>query len=124
MSPKARKIYNSTNLAKGPCGGTEQGGVHFMAMPLSRNYFAWKITHPSLKGNCTLSLSTGTDEDEFKLLTPMDGSADKKGRFPCGRTVTFNEGKEVRLPNVTCDSCIIRWEWTTEAGKINMCSDI
>ena len=71
-----------------------------------------------------MRISPGTEDDEFKVLTPLDGSANKKGKFPCGRMETVNEGKEVRMPNITCDSCVVQWEWQTSEGKIFMCSEI
>jgi hypothetical protein len=65
LSPKPRKLTNSTNLAKGPCGGTEPNGAHFLSTPGSKNYFVWRINHPSPKGNCTIRLSSGTEDDSF-----------------------------------------------------------
>ena len=65
LSPKSRRVTNSTNLAKGPCGATEPNGAHFIATPGSKNYFVWKIIHPSPKGNCTIRISSGTEEDPF-----------------------------------------------------------
>jgi len=56
LSPKMRKVGNFTLLGQQPCGGTARGNVHYMATPGSRNFIAWKIVHPSPKGNCTIRL--------------------------------------------------------------------
>ena len=112
-----RKVANYTLLGQQPCGGTARGNVHFMATPGSRNFIAWKIAHPSHKGNCTIRLGQGPDEADFRVLFPLDKSANKKGSFPCGREESGLEGKEVIFPaNFTCDTCTLQWEWTTELG--------
>jgi hypothetical protein len=120
-----RKIGNYSLLGQQPCGGTARGNVHFMATPGSRNFIAWKIVHPSPKGNCTIRLGQGPDEGDFKVIFPLDKSANKKGSFPCGREESGLEGKEVMFPaNFTCDACTLQWEWTTELGQMHICSDI
>jgi len=54
----------------------------------------------------------------MKELRPLDGSADERGIFPCGRTETVFEVKEVRMPReLNCDSCIFELLWFTEKGK-------
>lgn len=112
-----RKVTNFTLLAKQPCGGTQRGPVHFVSTPNSRNFIAWKIVHPSPTGNCTIRIGEGPDENDFKVLMPLDKSANKKGSFPCGREESGLEGKEVKFPaNYTCDQCTLQWEWTTELG--------
>ena len=79
-----------------------------MSTPASRNFIAWKVAHPSPSGNCTIRIGEGPDENDFKVLMPLDRTADKKGSFPCGREEAALEGKEVRFPaNFTCDSCVI-----------------
>lgn len=51
-------------------------------------------------------------------LRPLDGSADEKHVFPCGRQESVFEAKEVRIPrDLSCDSCIIEVQWHTEKGK-------
>lgn len=124
LSPRARRMTNSTNMHVPPCGGTEPNGAHFIATPGSKNYFVWKVNHPSPKGNCTLRISSGTEDDGFTILAPLDGSANKKGAFPCGRVQTVNEGKEVRFPNISCDACVVQWEWSTHTGKQFMCAEV
>jgi len=50
----------------------------------------------------------GADEADFKVLFPLDKSANKDGSFPCGRTETNIEGKEFKFPkNFTCDTCTL-----------------
>lgn len=96
-----------------PCGGSQREGVHFVATPGSRNFIAWKVNHPAPKGNCTIRLGTGPDENDFRVLHPLDKSANKNGSFPCGREETGLEGKEVKFPkNLTCDTCTLQIEWT------------
>jgi hypothetical protein len=78
--------------------------VHFVSTPGARNFIAWKTVHPSPTGNCTIRLGEGLDENDFKVLSPLDRSANKKGSFPCGREESALEGKEVKFPaNFTCD---------------------
>lgn len=61
-----------------------------------------------MKGNCTIRIGEGPNEEDFHVLMPLDKSANKKGSFPCGREETELEGKEVKLPkNFTCDSCTL-----------------
>ena len=103
-----RKITNYTLLSTPPCGGTARGNVHFVTTPGARNFIGWKVIHPSIKGNCTIRIGSGPDEEEFIVLHPLDKSANKKGSFPCGREETSLEGKEVKVPsNFTCDTCIL-----------------
>jgi hypothetical protein len=63
-------------------------------------------------------LGLGADEADFKVLIPLDRSANKDGSFPCGRTETNIEGKEFRFPkNFTCDTCTLQLEWTVGKEK-------
>jgi hypothetical protein len=82
--------------------------VHFVSTPGARNFIAWKVVHPSPKGNCTVRLGDGPNEEDFKVLFPMDKSANKKGFFPCGRDQSGVEGKEFKFPaNFSCDTCTL-----------------
>ena len=86
---------------------------------------AWKVIHPSRHGNCTIRLGDGPNENDFRTLFPLDKSADKKGRFPCGRALSDIEGKEFKVPaNLSCDICTLQLEWITDLGQIHLCSDI
>jgi hypothetical protein len=41
-------------------------------------------------------------------MYPLDGSASEDGSFPCGRSATEFEAKEVRFPHgISCDACIL-----------------
>lgn len=69
----------------------------------------------------------GAEPHQSKLHTvyPIDKSADETGYFPCGRTQTGFEAKEIRFPeDLTCDQCILQVEWATERGKIETCADV
>ncbi len=116
VDPKPRSFSNYSKVNAPPCGGSEKSFVHYMATPGSRNFIQWKVSHPSVDGNCTVRIGQGLDEDEFFILKPRDGSANKDGSFPCGREIGY-EGKEFRFPrNYTCDSCTLQLEWTLATG--------
>ena len=70
-----------------------KGGIHFVTTPGSRNSIGWKVNHPEPQGNSKVRLGMGADEADFKVLYPLDKSANKEGSFPCGRTETNIEGK-------------------------------
>ena len=123
--------YKESDLNPGmaPCGGAKAGRVHFDADAGSKAYVMWRTIHPDLTGNCTIRLGDGLTDapDEFETLFPLDGSADKtSGKFPCGRTTTSMEGKEIKFPkNMTCDSCTLQILWETKiSGSMYMCSDV
>jgi hypothetical protein len=105
--------YKDSDLNPGltPCGGAKAGRVHFDADAGSKSFVMWRTIHPDLNGNCTIKLGDGlTDSaEELLVLFPLDGSANNtEGKFPCGRTTTSMEGKEVRFPkNLTCDECTL-----------------
>ncbi len=113
-----------------PCGDTQPGPVHFVTTPGSRNFIAWRVSHPSPNANCTLRLGTGADESDYHVLMPVDKSGNEKGVFPCGREESSLDGKEVKFPkNFTCDSCVIQLEWALEGAKgtpikYHYCGDI
>ena len=79
-----------------------------MAQAGSRNFIQWKTLKTNQNSTCTVRYSLGGETDlDFKILRPRDDSADREGKFPCGRTPGF-EGKEFRLPNdAVCDHCIL-----------------
>jgi hypothetical protein len=111
------RTYSNTSIVNNPpCGGADKGYVHYIATPGSRQYIQWKVLHPSTDGNCTVRVGQGTDEDDFLVLRPRDGTADHEGSFPCGREVGY-EGKEFKLPkNFTCDQCTLQFEWVIATG--------
>lgn len=117
------------NPALAPCGGAKTGRVHFDAESGSKAFMFWRTIHPDLYGNCTIRLGDGLTDapNEFEVLFPLDGSGNKtEGKFPCGRSTTSMEGKEVRFPkNLTCDECTLQLIWETKiSGNQYMCSDI
>ena len=100
------------------------GTVHFETTPGSRNMFSWKVIHPSAAGNCTIRVGETPNERDMRVAKPTDGSANEDGSFPCGRSETAFEGKEVKLPHdLECDDCIVQIEWATEKGVQHRCSD-
>jgi len=108
LTPKSRPVTVLDKASTSICGDTQAGSVYFESSPGSRNLIGWKVDQPSLKGNCTLRIADSPQESHLKTLTPLDGSADEHGSFPCGRIDTGFEAKEVRLPSgVSCDSCIL-----------------
>lgn len=114
----SRTSSDLTSLSQQPCGGTSKGQLHYVTTPGSRNYVAWRVLHSVPQGNCTVRLGMGADEADFKVLYPLDKSANKDGSFPCGRSETNIEGKEFRFPrNFTCDTCTLQLEWTVSTQK-------
>jgi hypothetical protein len=92
-----------------PCGGQKSGRVHFDAESGSKAFIAWKTLHPDETGNCTIRLGNGNIASNLQVLKPLDGSGKKtKGTFPCGRSESFEEGKEIKFPgNMSCDHCTL-----------------
>ena len=111
VEPKAR-IGTDRNLAnRQPCGAAEKGPTHYLARAGSKNFIQWRTVKASPNANCTVRLGVGTDEDDFKVLHPRDGTADMDGKFPCGRAAGY-DGKEFRFPKgLTCESCTLQFEW-------------
>ena len=67
----------------------------------------------------------GINEKDAQLLIPLDGSGDKEtGEFKCGRYITKYEAKEVQLPEMSCDACVLQITWKTENGDIYQCADL
>ena len=62
----------------------------------------------------------------MKSLRVLDGTGNVDTNvFPCGRTETNFEAKEVRMPrDFDCDACILEVSWQTEKGKQSFCADI
>ena len=87
--------------------------------------FIWEILVPENSGNCTVKISNGLQENEnFKLLKPVNEEINEDGSFKCGREKGF-ENKEFILPeDYECDGCTLQWKWTTSYGDVYSCSDI
>ena len=91
-----------------PCGGTSPKPVHFEAMPGSKNNIGWTVIDRADNGNCTMQVSQPPDFEDWRVLYPLDGSADDNGKFPCGRDETPFEGKQVRFPkDFDCENCLL-----------------
>lgn len=56
VDPKPRSFSNYSKVNAAPCGGSEKSFVHYMATPGSRNFIQWKVSHPSVDGNCTVRI--------------------------------------------------------------------
>ena len=123
--PIRRIGTSASQLNQGPCGGVERLKADTLTNKGSNLHFIWETVIPAKSSNCTVSISKGLEkEEDFSLLYPTDGSADKNGVFPCGRSKGF-ESQEFALPqDYECDQCILQWKWTTSYGDIYSCSDI
>lgn len=118
ITPEPREEFLSGLTPQGFCGGYKSGSTHYEGLQGGRTLVGWRVTSPSVKGNCTIRIGNSPNEDKMILLRPLDGSADENGYFLCGRQETSFEGKEVRLPrDISCDSCILEIIWKTEKGK-------
>ena len=123
--PIRRIGTSASQLNMSPCGGVERLKADTLTNKGSNLHFIWETVIPAKGSNCTVKISKGLErDDEFSVLYPTDGSADKDGSFPCGRSKGF-ESQEFTLPsNYECDQCILQWKWTTSYGDIYSCSDI
>ena len=59
-----------------PCGGTKEYRTHMTADSGSPMEIVWSTIHPDERGNCTVFLNDGIDDDEFVPLQPLN--IDKK----------------------------------------------
>ena len=77
------------NHFQAPCGNAHKGRVHFDAEVGSEAWIEWEVRQEAPNGMCMLRLADAPDDQEYDLLLPLDGSAEKKGKkkgwFPCGR---------------------------------------
>ena len=101
-----------------PCGGISKLKTGTLTNSQSLINMIWEIRVPAQNGNCTVKISPGLDnETNFKTIFPVDGSANNKGEFPCGRTQGFDT-KQFKLPeNYVCDQCTLQWKWFTKFGE-------
>ena len=125
LLPTKRRGTSSMQMGEGPCGGVEKKSSNTLTNKGSLINFIWEILVPENSGNCTVKISNGRqDNEDFKLLEPIDGEINKDGSFKCGREKGF-EYKEFRLPeDYECDGCTLQWKWSTSYGDIYSCSDI
>ena len=47
-------------LPQQPCGGVNNGFVHFQSMPGSRNLIGWNVAVPSKDGTCKIRIGLST----------------------------------------------------------------
>lgn len=125
LEPLARKYESRSEANNSPCGPSESSATHWMGSQGSRNYFTWRTLKSHHNANCTMRISSSHESTEFKLLRPLDDSADYDGKFPCGRHAGF-EGKEIKLPlDLICDTCVLQLTQDISAEeKIHQCADI
>ena len=77
LEPRARTSAFKGVVNDAPCGGTERGNIHYMASQGSRNYIQWKTLKANKYSNCTVRVSTGSENaKDFQVLRPRDNSAD------------------------------------------------
>lgn len=74
-----------------------------------------------------MRINTEFEEDElgFDALKPMDRKTDVNGKFACGRTrKNVYERAIFKFPKVSCNPCVLQFEFETEFGSIFQCADI
>ena len=125
LLPIRRSGTSNMELGQGPCGGVEKKPANTLTNKGSSINVVWEILVPENRGNCTVKLSSGQQEEEsFKLLQPTEGKINKDGSFACGRDKGFEYKEFILPPDYECDGCTLQWKWTTSYGDIYSCSDI
>ena len=125
LMPIRRIGTSNMELGQGPCGGVEKKPANTLTNKGSSINVVWEILVPENKGNCTVKLSSGKQEEEsFKLLQPTEGKINQDGSFVCGRDKGFEHKEFILPPNYECDGCTLQWKWSTSYGDIYSCSDI
>ena len=125
LLPIRRTGTSNMELGQGPCGGVEKKPANTLTNKGSSINVVWEILVPENRGNCTVKLSSGQQEEEsFKLLQPTEGKINKDGSFACGRDKGFEYKEFILPPDYECDGCTLQWKWTTSYGDIYSCSDI
>ena len=125
LMPIRRIGTSNMELGQGPCGGVEKKPANTLTNKGSSINVVWEILVPENKGNCTVKLSSGKQEEEsFKLLQPTEGKINKDGSFDCGRDKGFEHKEFILPPDYECDGCTLQWKWSTSYGDIYSCSDI
>jgi hypothetical protein len=125
LMPIRRIGTSNMEIGQGPCGGVEKKSANTLINKGSTINMVWEILVPENGGNCTVSISSGKqDQESFKVLQPSEGKINEDGSFICGRDKGF-EHKEFTLPDdYECDGCTLQWKWSTSYGDIYSCSDI
>ena len=125
LMPIRRIGTSNMELGQGPCGGVEKKPANTLTNKGSSINVVWEILVPENKGNCTVKLSSGKQEEEsFKLLQPTEGKINRDGSFVCGRDKGFEHKEFILPPDYECDGCTLQWKWSTSYGDIYSCSDI
>ena len=125
LMPIRRIGTSNMELGQGPCGGVEKKPANTLTNKGSSINVVWEILVPENKGNCTVKLSSGKQEEEsFKLLQPTEGKINQDGSFICGRDKGFEHKEFILPPDYECDGCTLQWKWSTSYGDIYSCSDI
>ncbi len=125
LLPIRRIGTSNMELGQGPCGGVEKKPANTLTNKGSSINVVWEILVPENKGNCTVKLSSGKQEEEsFKLLQPTEGKINQDGSFVCGRDKGFEHKEFILPPDYECDGCTLQWKWSTSYGDIYSCSDI
>ena len=125
LLPIRRTGTSNMQMGEGPCAGIEKKSANTLTTKGASINVIWEILVPEHSGFCTVKLSNGRQENEdFKILKPVDEEIYEDGSFICGREKGF-EHKEFILPeNYECDGCTLQWKWSTSYGDIYSCSDI
>ena len=125
LMPIRRIGTSNMELGQGPCGGVEKKPANTLTNKGSSINVVWEILVPENKGNCTVKLSSGKQEEEsFKLLQPTEGKINQDGSFVCGRDKGLEHKEFILPPDYECDGCTLQWKWSTSYGDIYSCSDI
>ena len=125
LIPIRRTGTSNMELGQGPCGGVEKKLANTLTNKGSSINVVWEILVPENKGNCTVKLSNGKqDEESFKILQPVEGKINEDGSFICGREKGFEHQEFILPEDYECDSCTLQWKWSTSYGDIYSCSDI
>ena len=76
--------------------------------------FIWEVLVPDNSGNCTVKISNGRqDEEDFKLLEPINGEINADGSSTCGREKGFEYIEFNLLKDYECDDGTLQWKWST-----------
>ena len=90
LLPIRRMGTSNMQIGEGPCGGVEKKASNTLTTTGATINFIWEILVPENSGNCTVKISNGLqDEENFKLLKPVDGEVYEDGSFKCGREKGF-----------------------------------
>lgn len=100
---------------KAPCAGLSRGSPQTTYKSGQTIQVEWLIT-AAHQGSCSIELSTTGDESKFKKIASLPRCADTTGKFKAS----------VKLPNVNCNRCIMRFVWNAKLTQelYSNCADI